>query len=500
VKKTPIYIAAAVGIVAIAYTGASWWAGKQAEVTLEKQHKLIADLPYFVVKSRSYQRGLFTSHERTTIGLNGTLLQPYVEMLKMAGEEVPNLQVTYTQTIHHGPLPRLLQGDFTPLKADVVTDIEFSAESQKWLTKVFGDQKPLQIENRIRFNDDGVFTVKIPSFTYEETLAKVKSEWKGFDSSIAYGGDFNRIDIKAVAPGLRFEAGPKGTFEIKNLNFETHNERGAAGIMLGTGKLTLDSAALKLTEGDKPLDIKLEGINYLVETKADGDFINSTGDIGLKSIVLNDKAYGPAKLSVAANHLHAPTLYVLKEAVAKIEREVTDPKEQARKMFDVFRKQGLPLLKNDPSLAIKELSVKLPEGEVSVHANLALKGFQDSDLDTPIKLLERLQAHADLTLPKQVIETYVLWQARGMIATDTESGEHPDTSDLDNLARNLMESQIHKLLDHNLIREQGDMLSTSAEWNAGQLSVNGQGVPLPWQVPPPGAMPEAAPANPGKKK
>jgi uncharacterized protein YdgA (DUF945 family) len=87
-----------------------------------------------------------------------------------------------------------------------------------------------------------------------------------------------------------------------------------------------------------------------------------------------------------------------------------------------------------------------------------------------------------------------------MIATDTESGEHPDTADLDNLARNLMESQIHKLTDHNLIKEQGDMLSTSAEWTGGQLSVNGQAVPLPWQAPPPAAVAEPTPAKAGKKK
>lgn len=484
-KKLPVALAA-IGAVAVAYTGASWYAGKAAEETLNKQHKLLADLPYFVVKSRDYQRGLFSSHERTTIALNPTLTRPYIEMLKMAGEEVPNLELTYSQTIHHGPFPLLAHGGFSLLKADVVTDIEFSAETQKWLTKVFGDQKPLQIDNRIQFNDDGVFTVKIPNFTYEETLAKVKSVWQGLDASVAYGGDFNRVDITAVAPGLHFEAGPKGVLDIKDLRFETHNQRGKAGLMLGDGKLTLASAAFKRTdvkEGEDALDAKVEGISYLVKTAADGDFINSSGDIGAKTLALNGKTYGPAKLAVAATHLHAPTLFKLSQAVSKIQREVADPAQQASKMFDVFRKDGLPLLRNDPALAIKELSVKLPEGEVSLHADLALKGFQDDDLNQPIKLLERLQAHADLKVPKQVLETFALWKARGMIATDTEDGQQPDPADLDNLARNLMEVQIRKLTEQNLIKVDGDVLSSSADWQQGRLSVNGSNVPLPWQAP-----------------
>ena len=82
-KQKPLVIALAVVIgAAAAYTGTSWWAGKQAETTLAKQHQLIADLPYFVVKSRVYERGVFSSTERTTIAVAPNLLAPY-QMLKL---------------------------------------------------------------------------------------------------------------------------------------------------------------------------------------------------------------------------------------------------------------------------------------------------------------------------------------------------------------------------------------------------------------------------------
>lgn len=491
-QKIPLIAGAIIGALAIAYTGASWWAGKQAEITLGKQHQLLADLPYFAVKSRDYQRGVFSSTERTTITLAPNLLKPY-QMLNLEELSKVKLELSYTQTVKHGPFPLLAQGNLSPLKAVVTTDIEFTPETQALLKKMFGDQKPLQLENRIQFNDDGVFTVKVPGFTYEETLAKVKSVWQGLDASIAYGGDFNKVDIQAVAPGLHFEAGPKGTLDIKDLRFESHNTRGTAGIMLGEGKLTLASAAFKQAEGDHPIDAKLDNLSYLVKTGAEGDFINSSGDIGLQSLTLNGKVYGPAKLSVAANHLHGPTLGKLSRAVTQIQREVADPTEQASKMFAVFRKEGLPLLRNDPSLSIKQLSIKLPEGEVALKADLGLKGFEDKDLDNPLKLLEKLQANADLRVPKQVIETYVLWQARGMIAVDTEEGERPDAEELDNLARNLMESQIRKLTEQNLIRADGDILSSTAQWKGGHLTVNGKDLPLPWQVPLGAA--QAAPAK-----
>ncbi|WP_374535581.1 YdgA family protein [Chitinimonas taiwanensis] len=482
-QKIPLIAVAVVGALALAYTGASWWAGKQAETTLAKQHQLLADLPYFVVKSRDYQRGIFSSHERTTIALNPNLIKPY-QLLQLQALGDVKLELSYTQTIKHGPLPLLLQGNPKPLKAAVSTEIEFNPDTQALLKKVFGDQQALQIENEIAFNDDGVVKVRIPNFTYEETLAKVKSVWQGLDATIAYGGDFNKVDISAVAPGLHFEAGTKGTLDIKDFRFEAHNQRGKAGLMLGDGKLTLASATFKRSEEDPALDIKLDKLSYLVNTTEKGEFIDSSGDVNLAGLLLNGKQYGPAVLSVSANHLHGPTLAKLSKRITDIQRKVTDPAEQAAKIFATLKTDGLPLLRNDPALSVKKLSVKLPEGEVFLKADLALKGFQDGDLDMPLKLLERLQASADLKVPKQVIETYVLWQARSMIAVDTEDGEHPDTADLENLARNLMESQIRKLTEQNLIKADGDTLSTSAEWKAGRLNVNGSAIPLPWQAAP----------------
>lgn len=511
-KKTALIASGAIaGGALAAFLGATWWAGKATEETLTKQNQLIADLPYFIIKSHDYQRGLFSSSERTTVAINPALIEPYFNMLKPAGQQLPKLELTYVQHVKHGPFPLLGQGSLSPLKAAVTTDIEFSEESKKFLAQFFGEQKPLQIENRIKFHDDGVFLLKIPSFTHEEALSKVKSIWQGLEASIAYDKGFNKVDILAKAPGLRFEAGAKGSFEFKNLTFEAHNNRkfsdpalesfykvSSSGLMLGEGKFTLDevTAHASLSENEKPIDAKLETLTYVVKSGAQGDFIDATGDIGLKTLTLNGKVYGPVRIAVEANHLHGPTLSKLNMGLTAVQKSFPDPAVQYPKMLDMLRKDGLPLLRNDPSIGLKELSVKLPEGQLLLKGNLALKGFEDRDIDMPLKVLEKLQATVNLRVPKKVIETYALWKARGSIATDTTEGERPDTEDLDSLARNLMENQIKKLTEQNLIRVDGDSLTTIAEWKSGKLIVNGTPLPLPWQaVPPAGAAgTEATPA------
>ena len=65
-------VAALAGVAAL-WVGGAYYAGKSAEATLERQHKWLADQPYFVVKGRTYQRGWFSSTETATLAVNPEL-------------------------------------------------------------------------------------------------------------------------------------------------------------------------------------------------------------------------------------------------------------------------------------------------------------------------------------------------------------------------------------------------------------------------------------------
>ncbi|MFC4160959.1 YdgA family protein [Chitinimonas lacunae] len=489
--KALVISAAAVGALALGYLGTTRWAGVEAERTLERQRQLLTDLPYFVIKSHEYQRGWFSSSERATLALNPNIVKPYAELLKLAGHDIEGmtgqdlskLEFTYVQTVRHGPFPLLKQGDFSLLKAAVTTDFQFSPDLRETLSEIFGEQPPLQLENRIRFDDEGAFALRIPKFNRQSKLAKARSIWEGLEAQIRYGRDFTRVDIDAKAPYFLFEVNQERSrrIELKGMEFTARHTRAFGDVMLGDSQLKLVEASAK--DSGLPVELLLRNMVYKTGATAQGEFVDSRRDVGLEQMVLNGKTYGPAKLVAEANHLHGPTLGKLSPLLTKIQRENPDPRVQARKGFDLFLKEGLPLLRNEPQLAIRQLSVKLPDGEVSFRADLALKGFQDPDIDNPAQLLSKLNARADLRVPKQVLETYVLWQARSMIATDTAEGEQPNAADLDNLARNLMEVQIKRLTQQKLIRVEGKDLATTAEWKAGKLLVNGNHVPLPWQIP-----------------
>ena len=105
-----IIAGATLGGLFVLYGGATLWAGVKAEQTLQEQHKMLADLPLFKVKSHSYQRGWFSSTETTELVFNRHLSGPYENMLPDNVKPLLNATIKFTNHVKHGPFPGI--GDF----------------------------------------------------------------------------------------------------------------------------------------------------------------------------------------------------------------------------------------------------------------------------------------------------------------------------------------------------------------------------------------------------
>ncbi|MCX7205889.1 MAG: YdgA family protein [Proteobacteria bacterium] len=475
-RKVLLGSAITAAILSTAYIGGAYVAGKAAEKTLQKQHEWLSSLPYFIVKNREYQPGWFSSSEKTTLLLNPELYRFFIER---AGTELPKFEVTYTQKIKHGPFPLLGSFNLRPYKAVVESEFIFSPETQKFLTQFFGTQKPIHIENRIGFNDDGVISVKVPSFDYEEAISGVKAKWKGFDATLNYGGDFNSVKLIANAPGLSGEAKGKLSFAFNDLTFGFDHIRGKTGVMLGTTTANLAGFDMLLSE-NTPIKLKLENLKYAGNIAETGEFINGGANINLAKLILDDQPYGPAELQATASHLHGPTLAKLADEFTALQKKQLKRDEFSAELVKLVKTHGMPLLTHDPLLAIKKFDVKLPDGSIRFTTEVGLKGFKPADLDKPVEFVSKLHAKADFSVPRKVIETMVMWQARNMFG-GPDSGVAAD--DLDYLAGQFVEGQINKLTDQNLIRSENGLLSAKASLEKGAFLLNGINVPLPWQQP-----------------
>lgn len=464
----------AVVLLGAAYVGSSWMAGRSVQQTLDKQNQWLSSLPYFIVKNRDYQRGWFSSTEHVTLQINPQL---YRFFLEKEGEPLPKFEVTYTQHIEHGPLPLISHFNPHPYKAVVTTEFNFTPDTQKFLARFFGTQKPIQMENRIAFNDDGIIHITVPAFDYEEAISGVKVKWQGLDSTLDYGGDFNRVKFLATAPGLSGEAKGHAKFDLTNLTLTADHVRGKTGLMIGTSGTKVATFNLDMA-GDSPFKLALQNFEYQGKLTENGELVDGSAHFLLDKLVLNDQPYGPAELLAEATHLHGPTLSRLGDEFNRLQKQQLTREQLSAELVKLAKSNGMPLLTHDPRLAIKTLDIKLPDSSIHLNAEVGLKGFEPGDLDQPAVFMRKLVAKANFHVPRKVVANIVTWQARNMFGNN---GNGVSQADLDYLAGQFVEGQINRMADQKLINVDGDNLSADASLDAGKFVLNGVDVPLPWE-------------------
>ncbi|WP_328698634.1 YdgA family protein [Craterilacuibacter sinensis] len=510
IKKQSWKLAAATAAsLAALYGGFSYWAGIKAEATLAEQHKLLSAMSMFTIKSHSYQRGWFSSTETTELELNKRLLGPYLGALPDNLRPLLGGTLRYTNKIQHGPLPGLASFNLMPARALVTTEFDMSPATRKTLSRFFGEAEPITVTNRLGFGGGGELKVNIPKFDYEETLAGVKMNWQGFDLKVDYGRGFKEYLLEADSPGFVLDAASKGRFAFDGVRYVSDVRPGDSGVRLGTGELNVNNVKLgwkeaipysiKLNEliylvtrvrvgefinpsGElKPSNVELTKLNYQIVTSEQDQFVNTRGKLGFETFRYDEQKYGPLKLDISANHLHGPTLVKLDQELSKIPFENIAPADMRKRYIDTILKNGVPLLQNDPKLVVHQLELGLPSGMSSLTGSMAIKGFQEADLKSPLTFISRFIVDADVSLPKPALETMVVAQARNLFTVDASAEDQPDMAEIDDLAKSLLDAQLAEWADKKLIKFDGKQVSTKLDFQGGVLKINQQKVALPWE-------------------
>lgn len=518
-KRSWKIIAGAVGGFVLLYGATSYWMGIKAQETLTEQHRMLSGLALFTVKSHSYQRGWFSSEEVTELALNQRLVGPYVGMLPDNLRPLLSGTIRYRNQVRHGPLPGLADFSLIPARAIVKTEFDMSPATRKTLQRFFGEAEPITVTNRLGFGGGGELDLKIPRFDYEETLAGVKMNWQGFGLKVDYRKGFTEYQLEADSPGFLLNVASRGSFAFNGVRYLSDTRPGDSGVKLGTAELTVGDVKLDWKE-NVPYSIKLNELVYLLTQMRVGEFVNPSGEFRPNSAALNKlryqivtseqdqfvntrgkldfaslrfdrDVYGPFRLDVSANHLHAPTLVKLDHALSQIPFEGVDPTELRKRYIATITREGVPLLENDPKLVVNELYLKMPSGEAKLSGSLALTGFKADDLKSPVNFIKRFVVQASVELPRPTLENLVVAQARNLFTVDASAEEQPNMAEIDNLARSLLDAQLAEWLSRKLIEQQGNQLKTRLDFRDGLLKINQQPVELPWHEE---EEPAAAPA------
>jgi len=488
--KRTVLITATVGVVvALAYPATAWVLGGRVETALDDSYKLLAEHPYAKIVKRDYQRGVFSSTEVATIELFGDLAKSLAKRQEAAAAQTPQaealpaevmkpIQVAIRSEIKHGPLPGL--AGFAAAVVD--SELVLEGELMTGLAEFMGNKKPLQAHTVYGFTGSGVSTVTSPAFsgTFPGKAEGVTNSvaWDGVNMTIDFERGLASYTLRADAPKLEIKDNQGVQFLMTGLQVQGKQKRlfdDEPMLYAGTMKLTV--ANVSVASGNpESQPLLMTQIAYDVDMPVNGEFMDIAAKVGAEVVQVGKQSFGPAHYDFSVHHLHARTLAKLYRAWLKLYSDpaffaVSAQGGSPGKLFAPLAEPALELLKHNPEIRVDRISFNSPHGETLLAARAKLKDATPADFASPLTLLGRLDAGAEITLPEGLIGEFAAARQKA-----------PE----DAAARGAMlQQQLAGFAEQGYILREGGAIKSKIAFANGRLAVNGK--PFP---PMPGGAPQ----------
>lgn len=471
-SKLTVVAASVVAVLAVGYPAAAWYLGTQIDKAHADVRAMIATHPYLKVTNASYERGLFSAIETTTIEIPDALFQASgveAEEAEASAEKqeahVP-LRITVKTTIQHGPLP----GFSTLAAASEVSTIEFDEPLRAKIAEAFGTDRPFDIRTTYNFQGGGrstfatqPFKLVIEGETPEDT-AMLSGERTEMVMEFSKGlADYT---LRGTAPSFTVSEPGGLNMVLTGMAFDSQLKRVFPDEPLfysGSQKFTL--AEVSITPGNdeqsgpKP-KVALKEISYDVQMPVAGDYMDFVAKMGANAIQVGEQNYGPAYYDFSLKHLHARKLMTLSRGFMALytQPEIFADQGQLLQAMAPLAAPLFDLLADGPVFSIDRMAFRTADGEASFNASIKLADPKPDDFSNPLMLLAKLDASAAITVPTALVDS---------LLGSGNSEEAP-------LALQSTANTLEQFKQQGYVTVENDLLKSSVTFKSGQLQVNGK--------------------------
>lgn len=495
-----ILLASTVPVLAATFLGAPYYLGIQAQKSLSEQHQILADTFLFDVVSHEYDRGWFSSSEKTVIRFHPNVLSNIQAHLPDNIRTILDKPIVLQNHVQHG----LFANGLRPVRAVVQTEIQYDPAVEKVLSRFFGSAVPSQIQNIIYLNGSGTMTIQVAPFEYEE-LSGIKLDWKGMTSEIQYEAGFARYQTHFTFPALTAKLADKGEISFKGLSLKTDTYPSPNHIALGSSETTLEQFSVqwnnnldynfRLNElvnmvtdlqigafinpngNIPPSKIAIEQLSYTTKTEENQGLINSNGVFRFQTLNYGDDRYGPLHIDAAANHIDSAALYALKQKWERIAMEKHDTSKTQDLLLSAVREEGAGIFTNNPEFKLNRFDFQTPQGHIKAHGELQFNGLVHTDLNNFSEMVKKLKAKLNIDVSEQLLEHLAVSQARSLFSIDDPNNQE-ETEEINETIRLMFQNSLFALTEDGYITQKNGNINTEIQIENNQLQLNGKNLSL----------------------
>lgn len=460
-------LVAGVVVVALAYSGASWYMGKQAQLAVEH---LVANAnegfrsvagdgstdPVAQLRIDRFERGVFSSLADYTLTIPDASDSP--------------IEVRIADRLHHGPFPWALlkSGDFAPALAASFARLIPTATTQAWVSSQPNGVSPLSIQTRVSLAGQAH-----TRFSFKPVDIKRDGEHIVFSGgliTVDWSNDFRDHKVHGAFETLSVAGETvEGELAFSEIALSHDSQTQSDGQVRVQGKLGVS----KITASDESFDgdIVLDNSAVVYESTQKDTLLSATLRYDFGRIRLGDIDLGSIALGGRASNIDAIQMASLLKLLDAIDtRQTRDdsldllPAEQ-----EALEKHFKAMVALKPVVAIDPVLWKTAKGESSALIDLHLAPAENQTEGRPVspdellvQSIRNLEIRLDLSRPMLV-----------HLFTQFES-DPAEREQLAAFANMMFDGYVKELEASGLVKVREDGASTRMVFSKGALSVNDQ--------------------------
>jgi uncharacterized protein YdgA (DUF945 family) len=472
-------VAGLVIILSVLVLGGIYGMGLLTEGIIKKNVEIMNQTNGLFVGIEHYNRGWFSSDAQIKWRLH--VAERLVKDNDGNSQAIPaeNYELITPIIVHHGPII-YSEGQIhfgmgygtailpLPEEYNQKFSQQFTAESSKPV---------LNFSVFISYLLHSSIELSLPKFNL---VAKDKTgilNWDGMTVTLSMSSNQDKVDGDVHLAGMEFSKDDtKMTLGKVGIDYNLHQT--SLGLFLGDANFSLPS--FNVTTKNEPVF----GINDLLASSSsdiDGSLFNTHFKLGLKSVAVSNKTYGPGALEVSLRNLDADILANINQQANAMQ---SGSEEERQKAMLAILPELPKLLNKGAELEISKLSMKIPEGDID---GSLLVSLPKGDNANPFELIQKIQGHAKLKVPSALVKQLMQQTVQQQMASqpemqqaliqqlqDSNSAANQQTLTTEQIATMQADKQIAVLEQNGLVVLSGTDYVVELNLEQGKLIVNGK--------------------------
>lgn len=395
-NKPVIGLAVAVAVAAAGYLGMQAYVGQQVDKQVELINQQLIANNEILVNQLEYSKGWGSGELHYDLVYRPAAGNPWHQVLEELLPK-PELHWKGSATIDHGPW---LPGHGFGL-AQLQGDIPLPQILRPWLPQYPGQTPMISYRGESHFDNTLSFTLQAIDFKGSIHNPENKEEAQWEHTGAYFNARLHPVErhltllAKLDTLQLDFPSEPVSMM-LEGLRMETDSTRLQPFVWIGDATLTLDNLGVMSADNQ----LSMEALRITSDTVQNGDKLDSTAELSLGPIMMDDMRFGESRLRYSMRNLDIEGYAGLMRTVHRLE-DIEDLDQH----WASLRPHLERILAGHPQLSMDELSISLGEPHnASASLNVDYHGEGTLDADFVEKIWDDLSIAGQARLSESAID------------------------------------------------------------------------------------------------